>query len=188
MLSPSIRQWWPHSRGSPLSRRDRRDGSAPARPPSPGLGRAVLRIGDPLDRRDVGSGDESARLAGGDEQSPRLSPLAARLQIVQDRGQLFHDRGRQFVDLLAGKIESEMDDSADLEADVETGPPSPGHQQAPSRSTTIAAPCPPPMQSVARPSATPRRRISFSSVSTSLAPEAPTGCPSAMAPPLTFVR
>ena len=58
----------------------------------------------------------------------------------------------------------------------------------PSRSSTKATPCPPPTHSAARPRRAPRRRISSSSVSSSRAPLAPTGWPSAMAPPLTLSR
>src|SRR4029077_1310945 len=52
-------------------------------------------------------------------------------------------------------------------------------------SITIASPCPPPEQIAARPRPPPRRRSSYISVPTSRAPEAPTGWPSATAPPLT---
>src|SRR5947209_120470 len=50
-------------------------------------------------------------------------------------------------------------------------------------STKTAAPCPPPTHSIARPRCLPRRCSSFNSVITSRVPLAPTGCPSAMAPP-----
>ena len=51
-----------------------------------------------------------------------------------------------------------------------------------------ASPCPPPPQSAATPVPPPRRRSSYARVSTSRAPEAPIGCPSAIAPPLTLTR
>src|ERR1035438_3279437 len=53
---------------------------------------------------------------------------------------------------------------------------------------TIAIPCPPPIQAVANPYFFFRRRNSYSSVITSRVPVAPSGCPSAMAPPFTLDR
>src|SRR5215813_10644500 len=53
-------------------------------------------------------------------------------------------------------------------------------------STTIAMPCPPPMQAVASPYFFFRRRSSYNNVITSRVPVAPSGCPSAIAPPFTF--
>ncbi len=58
----------------------------------------------------------------------------------------------------------------------------------PPTSITIASPCPPPEQIAARPRPPPRRRSSYISVPTSRAPDAPTGWPSATAPPLTLTR
>src|SRR5262249_56273682 len=55
-------------------------------------------------------------------------------------------------------------------------------------STNTAAPWRPPTHSVASPRLLPRRCSSFRSVITSRVPVAPTGCPSAMAPPLTLRR
>src|SRR5208282_5551547 len=55
-------------------------------------------------------------------------------------------------------------------------------------STTVAIPWPIPMHIVTTPSATPRRRISWVKVTTSRAPEHPSGCPSATAPPFTLSR
>ena len=55
-----------------------------------------------------------------------------------------------------------------------------------SLSTHMAMPMPPPMQSVARPFLASRFCISCSSVTSTRAPEAPTGWPMAMAPPLTL--
>src|SRR5690606_16265661 len=57
------------------------------------------------------------------------------------------------------------------------------HQSA---STHMATPMPPPMHRVARPFFAPRRCISNTSVLKTRAPEAPIGCPMAMAPPLTL--
>jgi hypothetical protein len=54
-------------------------------------------------------------------------------------------------------------------------------------STTIAIPCPPPKQREATPYFPFRLLNSLMSVYSILAPLAPTGCPSARAPPLTFV-
>src|SRR6185436_854758 len=54
-------------------------------------------------------------------------------------------------------------------------------------STTTAAPWPPPTQSVATPRSSLRRRSSLSKVKTMRTPVKPTGWPSAIAPPLTFV-
>src|ERR1019366_9738480 len=54
------------------------------------------------------------------------------------------------------------------------------------RSTHMAMPMPPPMQSVASPFLAPRLPISCSRVTSTRAPEAPMGWPMAMAPPLTF--
>ena len=53
-------------------------------------------------------------------------------------------------------------------------------------STTTAMPWPPPMHADARPQRLPRRRSSLRSVSVRRAPLAPSGCPSAIAPPFTF--
>src|SRR5205085_2724575 len=53
-------------------------------------------------------------------------------------------------------------------------------------STTTAIPCPPPMHAVARPYRFLRRRSSYNSVMISRVPVAPSGCPSAMAPPFTL--
>src|SRR5262249_21196488 len=53
-------------------------------------------------------------------------------------------------------------------------------------STRTAPPWPPPTQSVASPRRRLRRRSSFSKVTTSRVPVAPTGWPRAIAPPLTF--
>src|SRR6266576_4355603 len=55
------------------------------------------------------------------------------------------------------------------------------------RSMIAAIPWPPPMQSEASPYLPPRSRSSYASVSASRAPDAPSGWPSAMAPPFTFV-
>src|SRR5208337_2631316 len=55
-------------------------------------------------------------------------------------------------------------------------------------STTVAMPWPIPIHIVATPSATPRRRISCVKVTISRAPEHPSGCPSATAPPFTLSR
>src|SRR5665213_4295828 len=54
------------------------------------------------------------------------------------------------------------------------------------RSTHMAMPIPPPMQSVARPFFASRFCISCNSVTSTRAPEAPIGWPMAMAPPLTL--
>src|SRR3954447_13086385 len=54
------------------------------------------------------------------------------------------------------------------------------------RSTHIAMPMPPPMQSVARPFLASRLPISNSSVVSTRAPDAPIGWPSAIAPPFTL--
>ncbi len=53
-------------------------------------------------------------------------------------------------------------------------------------SNSIAAPCPNPTHSVAIPRSTPRRFISWTSVTGRRAPEHPSGCPIAIAPPLTL--
>src|SRR2546430_6813456 len=55
-----------------------------------------------------------------------------------------------------------------------------------SRAMHIAMPMPPPMHSVARPFFASRFCISCNSVTSTRAPEAPTGWPIAMAPPLTL--
>jgi hypothetical protein len=54
------------------------------------------------------------------------------------------------------------------------------------RSTIVATPCPPPIQSDARPRFASRLFISYNKVTRMRAPEAPIGCPMAMAPPLTL--
>ena len=54
------------------------------------------------------------------------------------------------------------------------------------RSTSIAPPSPPPMQIAAMPRRPPVRSSTFSTCSTIRAPDAPTGWPSAMAPPSTL--
>ena len=53
-------------------------------------------------------------------------------------------------------------------------------------STIAAIPCPPPMQADATPRLRPRRRSSSSSVSSRRVPLAPSGWPSAIAPPFTL--
>ena len=53
-------------------------------------------------------------------------------------------------------------------------------------STSMAIPCPPPMHSVANPLLCPFRFSVCKSVTRIRAPEAPIGCPRAMAPPLIF--
>src|SRR5208282_3447129 len=53
-------------------------------------------------------------------------------------------------------------------------------------SQSEAMPWPTPMHMLAAPRATPRLRISCSKVVTILAPEQPSGCPMAIAPPLTL--
>src|SRR5690606_18872609 len=55
-------------------------------------------------------------------------------------------------------------------------------------STTAAIPWPTPMHMVASPYLPARRRNSWTSVVRIRAPEAPSGCPSAIAPPLTLTR
>ena len=57
---------------------------------------------------------------------------------------------------------------------------------AQSRATHMAMPMPPPMHSVARPFLASRLVISCSSVTSTRAPEAPIGWPSAIAPPFTL--
>ncbi len=57
-----------------------------------------------------------------------------------------------------------------------------------SRSMIVTFACPPPSHIVCRPKRLPVRSSSCSSVVISFAPVAPSGCPSAIAPPLTFTR
>ena len=59
-------------------------------------------------------------------------------------------------------------------------------RRAHGRSTSIAPPSPPPMQIVAMPRRPPVRFSTFSTCSTMRAPDAPTGWPSAIAPPSTL--
>src|SRR5437763_1409724 len=56
------------------------------------------------------------------------------------------------------------------------------------RSATRAIPCPPPMQSEATPSRASRSAMAWRSVTSTRAPLAPMGWPSAMAPPCTLTR
>src|SRR5207249_192277 len=58
-----------------------------------------------------------------------------------------------------------------------------GHQ---TRSTIIATALPPPKHSDANPRFPPRCSKAYRSVTSTRAPDAPIGCPSAIAPPLTF--
>ena len=51
-----------------------------------------------------------------------------------------------------------------------------------------ANPCPPPTHNVARPRSSFRSQSARSKVRTSRVPDVPTGCPNAIAPPLTFSR
>src|SRR5689334_5371724 len=60
------------------------------------------------------------------------------------------------------------------------------HGSPHARSTQSAMPSPPPMQSEATPRLASRASIAASNVTSTRAPEAPMGCPSAQAPPLTF--
>src|SRR5216683_102511 len=55
------------------------------------------------------------------------------------------------------------------------------------RSMIVAVPSPPPQHMVSRPYRRSRRSSSYSSLFIRIAPEAPNGCPTAMAPPFTFV-
>src|SRR4029077_6848953 len=55
------------------------------------------------------------------------------------------------------------------------------------RSMIVAVPSPPPQHMVSRPYRRSRRSSSYRSRFMRMAPDAPSGCPTAMAPPLTFV-
>ena len=125
---------------------------------------------------DVRPGDEHVGFSAANQQA-----ADARLprQAHQHVGQLAHDGGRELVDLFSRQIEGQDREAVVLDPQVEGA-----HES----STTMAPPWPPPMHIVARPNWVPRRRISFSRVVTSRLAEDPTGCPSAIAPPLTFVR
>src|SRR5436190_11346373 len=85
------------------------------------------------------------------------------------------------------------------------GPPDPPHSAGDQRHLTShvshdepslqlatrmirASPCPPPPHSPAAPTPPPRRCNSRTRCSASRAPEAPTGCPIEMAPPLTLTE
>src|SRR5205814_121108 len=59
---------------------------------------------------------------------------------------------------------------------------------AQARSATRATPCPPPMQSEATPSRASRSAMTCRSVTSTRAPLAPMGCPTAIAPPCTVTR
>src|ERR1700733_1404501 len=61
-----------------------------------------------------------------------------------------------------------------------------GQAAAPTRSTMVALAMPPPSHIVCRPKRAPDRIIWWVRVVISLAPDAPIGCPSAIAPPLTL--
>ena len=72
--------------------------------------------------------------------------------------------------------------------DARRDAPAAGRPSPTTRSKSAACPCPTPTQSVASPYRPSRRRSSCRSETTRRAPLMPSGCPSAMAPPLTLTR
>src|SRR5262249_3624258 len=121
----------------------------------------------------VGARDERTRLAAPQHDARQA---LSRLQLAERTVEIGEGRLVEHVEPARGIVHDEVDEALRPLLDPEDR-----HQ---SRSSTNAAPWPPPTQSAARPRFPFRRRISWSSVSSSRAPLEPTGCPSAIAPPL----
>src|SRR6185503_2266861 len=120
------------------------------------------------------AGDERSALAA--PQHHAFEPSSA-LDLTERRLQIAECRLVDHVHLAGGIVHHQMRDRA-------LAPFDPEHRHQ-SRSSTNAAPWPPPTHNDAMPRWMPRRRISISSVSRSRAPLDPTGWPSAIAPPFT---
>src|SRR5882762_3289997 len=139
-----------------------------------------VRVLDPGELLDVGARDEPGVLGGADDEPTRI----IRAQLVENLVELGHHVGGQDVRGRAFLVERQPDDvvAVGLELTVLVF----ARHDDYSVSTSIAPPRPPPMQIAALP------RLPFacfstcSRCSTMRAPEAPTGWPSAIAPPSTF--
>jgi len=122
---------------------------------------------------------EEGLLRRGDEHA--LDALLVGLDALDHRGQIglpLHGHG---VDRRAGCIVGDGRDAVGAEFVADGA-------QDQIFSMIVAMPMPPPTHSVMRPRLSLRRSSSSSSVPSSIAPVAPSGWPSAIAPPLTFVR
>src|SRR6266705_74191 len=140
----------------------------------------VVRVLDLGELLDVGARDESGVLAGADDEPPRI----LRAQLVENPVELRHRIRGQDVRGGTLLVERQPDDIVAVGLEL-TMLVFARHDDY-SASTSIAPPRPPPMQIEATP------RLPFaclrtcSRCSTMRAPEAPTGWPSAMAPPSTL--
>src|SRR5439155_6092957 len=137
----------------------------------------VLDLGELFD---VGAGDESGVLTGADDEPPRI----VRAQLIENPVELRHRVRGQDVRGCAFLVERQPDDvvAVGLELPVLVF----ARHDDYSASTSIAPPRPPPMQIEAMPRLPFLRLRACSKCSTMRAPEAPTGWPSAMAPPSTL--
>src|SRR5262249_30427656 len=149
------------------------------------LGLGVAGLAHGADRGHVGAGDELSRLAAREQEPGHAWSLAQRLEL---HAQFLERRFGEQVDASARLVEDQHPDAGGAVLEAERARRLVGLALAHAASTIIAAPCPPPTHSVASPIPAWRRRISSSSVSTMRAPLTPTGWPSAMAPPFTFMR
>src|SRR5690606_9272836 len=132
---------------------------------------------------DVGPGKETGRLAGEQDQA-RWGPVIEVVEHLRQLGQYFAGKP---VHGRLGAVDFQPGDSCRVSAEPEMpeshcvsivhGSRTSGFTV----STNIAPPCPPPMQMAAMPRCRPRLRRACTRCSTIRAPEAPTGCPIAIA-------
>src|SRR5947209_4932244 len=146
------------------------------------LGREPLGFrggGEPDELLDIGPGDEVVGLPREEGDGPYGGVL---LQRLERREQVLLHGGRNLVDRLVFRIESDDGDTVVGELPGERRPRR--HQR---RSSTMANPMPPCAQIDRRPNCTSRRVISFASVVTSRVPVAPNGWPMAIEPPIMLM-
>src|SRR6266496_6228467 len=122
----------------------------------------------------VAAGEERVLRRGDDHAGQRV---LLRDEPVDGRGKRAAERPVHRVGALVGIVHGQRDDAV-----VVLGPVDHAH----TRSTMVATPMPPPTHSVASPYLRSRRSSSSMSVPRIIAPVAPSGWPSAIAPPLTF--
>src|SRR6266851_1966409 len=140
----------------------------------------VVRVLDLGELLDVGARDESGDIAGTDDKPSGILGT----ELIEYPVELRHHVGGQDVRGGALLVERQPDDVVvgGLELPVLVF----ARHDDYSASTSIAPPRPPPIQIEAMPRLPLARLSACSKCSTMRAPEAPTGCPSAMAPPSTL--
>src|SRR6185503_5382166 len=131
-------------------------------------------VGDLLELRDVGARDELLLLAAEEHQRAREGGIGALAQRVQHAAERRQRLGVEEVDPAVGIVEPEERDAGGVGLETERPEFGAGFlgglvegQAHAARSSTRAAPWPPPTQSVASPRCTSRFRISRISVSVS---------------------